>query len=528
MKILFATSEAYPLSKTGGLGDVCGSLPSALRALGDDVRVMLPAYQHALERVTGGLDEVASVSLPGSDDPVRILETRLPERDVPVYLVSAPALFDQRAGTPYHDPDGREWPDNALRFTVFSRAVEALALGRLGLDWVPDLVHGHDWTAGLVPALLSRSPKRPATVFTVHNLAHQGLYPRETLDALGLPPEWWALDGLEFYGQMSFIKGGLVFADWLTTVSPTYAREICRPDMGCGLDGLLRHRRDRLVGILNGADYDVWDPRNDPLVARPYGPDSMGTKADNKRALQRLFGFAETPRTPLVAYISRLVAQKGTDLLVDAIPRLMQEQVQLVVLGRGEPRFAQALTDLAARYPRQLAAYVGYSEELAHRMTAGADVFLMPSRFEPCGLNQIYSLRYGTVPVVRRTGGLADTVVDASPETIASGAATGFAFEQATPHALLDAIRRALRTYGQQPEVWRQLVASGMKQDFSWERGARAYQGLYRQALRPPEAPAPQPRPSARLRREPSGRQPRATSGRVPLPPPLATATARV
>lgn len=525
MKILFATSEAYPLSKTGGLGDVCGSLPSALRALGDDVRVLLPAYQHALERVTGGLTEVTRLSLRGCDEPVRLLETRLPERDVPVYLLSAPSLFDDRAGTPYHDPDGAEWTDNARRFAVYSRAAEALALGRAGVGWAPDLVHCHDWTTGLVPALLSLTPARPPTVFTVHNLAHQGLYPQETLEALGLPPSWWALDGLEFYGQTSFIKGGLVFADWLTTVSPTYAREICRPASGCGLDGLLRHRRDRLVGILNGADYEVWDPRNDALIARPYGPGSLEIKAENKRALQRLFGFAETPSTPLVAYISRLVSQKGTDLLVDAIPRLMQEQVQLVVLGRGEPRFAQALTDLAARYPRQLAAYVGYSEELAHRMTAGADVFLMPSRYEPCGLNQIYSLRYGTVPVVRRTGGLADTVVDASPETIAAGTATGFAFEQATPHALLDAIRRALRTYGQQPQVWRQLVTTGMEQDFSWERGAHAYQGLYKQALRPPEPPPPAPRTSARVRRESSGRLPRNTSGRVPLPPPLTLRT---
>ncbi|MBX3468330.1 MAG: glycogen synthase GlgA [Planctomycetes bacterium] len=524
MKILFATSEAYPLSKTGGLGDVCGSLPSALQALGDDVRVALPAYQHALERVTGGVREVAALTVPGHDQPVRVLETLLPERAVPVYLISAPALFDDRPGTPYHDPDGREWPDNALRFAVYSRAVAALALGQAGLGWTPDLVHGHDWTAGLVPALLAQHERRPATVFTVHNLAHQGLYPRETFDQLGLPPAWWALDGLEFYGQLSFIKGGLVFADWLTTVSPNYAREICRPDMGCGIDGLLRHRRDRLVGVLNGADYDVWDPSNDPLITRPYGPDTLARKAENKRALQRLFGFAEAPGTPLIAHISRLVPQKGTDLLIETIPRLMSEQVQMVVLGRGEPRFAQALTDLAARYPRQLAAYVGYSEELAHRMTAGADMFCMPSRFEPCGLNQIYSLRYGTVPIVRRTGGLADTVVDASAEAVASDAATGFQFEQATSHALLEALRRALRTYGQDAKTWRQLVAAGMRQDFSWERGARAYQALYRQALQPPAQPEPAPRsrPSARVRREASGRLPRETSGRVPLPPPVA------
>jgi starch synthase len=520
MRILFATSEAYPLSKTGGLGDVCGSLPSALRALGDDVRIVLPAYQHALERVPDGkVREVASLNLWGSDQPVRLLETHLPEREVPVYLVSAPALFDDRAGTPYHDPEGREWPDNAARFALFSRAVEALSLGRAGLDWQPELVHGHDWTVGLVPALLSRAPKRPATMFTIHNLAHQGLFPGGSLQELGLPPEWWSLEGLEFYGQLSFIKGGLVFADCLTTVSPTYAREICRPDQGFGLDGLLRHRRDRLVGVLNGADYDVWDPTNDALVTRPYGPDTVARKAENKRALQRLFGFAETPGTPLLAHISRLVPQKGTDLLIDTIPRLMEDGVQMVVLGRGEPRFAQALTDLATRYPRQLAAYVGYSEELAHRMTAGADMFCMPSRFEPCGLNQIYSLRYGTVPIVRRTGGLADTVVDASPETIAAGAATGFAFEQPTAHALLDAVRRALRTYTREPQVWRQLVATGMRQDFSWERGARAYQTLYRRALQPTEPAPPPPRPSGRIRRE-SGRLPRETSGRVPLPPP--------
>lgn len=509
-RILFATSEAFPLSKTGGLGDVCGSLPAALHALGTDARVVLPAYRHALGRTSSARPVGAPFAVPGVEEPVRLLETALPG-DVPVWLVDAPALYD-RPGTPYHDPDGREHPDNALRFAALSRAVVAVAQGRAGLDWRPDLVHAHDWTVGLVPALLAREQPRPATVFTIHNLAHQGLFPAEALGALELPPAWWSLHALEFYGKLSFIKGGLVYADWLTTVSPSYAREICRPEQGFGLDGLLRHRRDRLVGILNGADYGVWDPRRDDLIARCYGPDTFEDKAYNKRALQRLFGFADEPRTPLLAFVARLVGQKGVDLLTDAMPALLARRVQVVVLGRGEQQFEAALLALASRHPGQLAVYAGYSEELAHRMTAGADAFLMPSRFEPCGLNQIYALRYGTVPIVRRTGGLADTVVDATEGNLATGEATGFHLGPPTVEALLGAVDRALALYRGDPAGWRRLALNGMDQDFSWERGARAYDDLYRGILTP-QPPPPRPA-SARLRRVPQ-----ASGGQEPVGP---------
>jgi starch synthase len=519
MKVLFATSEAFPLSKTGGLGDVCGSLPGALRRQGVDCRIALPAYAHALERA-GSVRRVSEARVPGNDGMLSILEATLPGRDVPVYLISAPWLFDHRPGTPYHDLDGREWRDNAQRFAAFARVVEAIALGRAGLDWLPDVVHSHDWTAGLVPALLARQPRRPPTVFTIHNLAHQGLFSKETFQQLGLPGEWWSLEALEFWGKMSLMKAGLVYADWLTTVSPTYAQEICRPDNGCGLDGLLRHRKDRLVGILNGADDDVWSPGSDTLVARPYASDTIELKGENKRALQRLFGFAETNDVPLVAHIARLVEQKGIDLLIEAIPNLVKNhKAQVVVLGRGEARFAQALTQLAARLPSNVAAYVGYSEELAHRITAGADVLLMPSRFEPCGLNQIYALRYGAVPVVRRTGGLADTVIDASPDRLLDGTATGFQFDAPTAQSLEHAVGRAVNLWRTDPAAWKRVQLRGMAQDFGWERGAKAYRELYERALATAST-AKVDSDQLRALREP----PDVLPGRVPLPsPPIRT-----
>ncbi|MFP5348756.1 MAG: glycogen synthase GlgA, partial [Gammaproteobacteria bacterium] len=353
----------------------------------------------------------------------------------------------------------------------------AIARGEAGIDWRPDLVHCHDWQTGLVPALLAADANRPATVFTIHNLAYQGVFPATTLTALGLPASLWSIDALEFYGSLSFIKGGIAFADRVNTVSPTYAREIQTPAFGLGLDGLLRARADRMSGILNGIDVNAWNPARDRFITKPYSAKSYRDKAPNKSALQTEMGLPRAT-VPLFGLVGRLVEQKGIDLVLDAWPTLADTPSQLVVLGTGERTYEAALTQLAARFPDRVAVKIGYDEALAHRIEAGADVFLMPSRFEPCGLNQMYSLRYGTVPIVRRVGGLADTVVDVA----ASKQATGFVFDAPTADGLRQTVQRALALYHDAP-AWQRLALNGMRQDFSWDRSADEYVALYRRAL---------------------------------------------
>lgn len=477
MKILFATSEAQPLIKTGGLADVSGSLPTALKRLRQDVRLVLPAYPAACE-AAGRLTRVAELTIPGADRPVGVLQGRLPGTRVPVYLIDSPLHF-QRAGDPYRATDGRDWQDNDLRFALFARAVAALAMDEAGLDWRADILHCNDWQTGLAPALLHARPGRPATVFTIHNLSYQGLFPAEAMQRLGLPAGLWGPEGLEFYGRLSFIKGGLVFADRLTTVSPTYAREIQTPEFGYGLDGLLRHRGAVLRGILNGIDCKSWDPARDPHLPATYGPLELEPKRQNKRALQAELGLPTTDATPLLGHIGRLVEQKGIDLILQALPPLLRERrLQLAVLGSGEAIYEEGLRQLARAFPEQVGLHLGYNEALAHRIEAGADIFLMPSRFEPCGLNQMYSLRYGTPPVARRTGGLADTVADASE----SDQATGFLFDAPDPRALRAAIERALALYAE-PSAWRALQLRGMQQDHCWEHSARDYLAMYKELL---------------------------------------------
>ncbi len=412
---------------------------------------------------------------------MRVLEGRLPGTDVVVYLVDAPRCFD-RPGNPYSGPDGTDWPDNAQRFATFCRAIVELCQDRAGLDWRPDIVHCNDWQTGLVPALLSLESPRPASVFTVHNLAYQGLFDKSHFRTLGLPYTWWSMHALEFHGRLSFIKAGLVYADALTTVSPTYAAEIRTPEFGCGLDGLLEHRAAQLTGILNGADASVWNPASDPLLDTHFSRDSLRGKDANKQALQRVFDLPTAPRIPVFAHIGRLVEQKGIDMLLEILPELMQRPLQLVMLGSGHAHLETALRAAQARYPQQLGMRIGYDETLAHRIEAGADAFLMPSRFEPCGLNQIYSLRYGTLPIVRRTGGLADTVVDTTPATLDAGTATGFVFDSASPEALLASIDRALRLYALRT-VWTRVIKNAMAQDFSWTRSAQRYLDLYQSLI---------------------------------------------
>ncbi|HEC20459.1 MAG TPA: glycogen synthase GlgA [Gammaproteobacteria bacterium] len=477
MRILFAASEAYPLIKTGGLGDVAGSLPRALLELGQDVRLILPAYATVLGQLEAPRT-LAEFSEAGQS--VSVVEGQMPESPLKVWLVDAPGYFD-RPGNPYLDSNGQPWADNAERFALFSRMVTRLALNQAGLDWAPDIVHCNDWQTGLAPALLDLATQRPATVFTIHNLAYQGLFPEDTFHKLGLPASWWSHHALEFHNQLSFIKGGLVFADRINTVSPTYAREIQTAEFGYGLEGLLRHRSAALSGILNGIDTREWDPASDPLLEHHYDLHDLSGKQANKQVLQSIMGLPDKPVTAVIGLISRLVSQKGIDLIIEAMPDLLKLPLQFSLLGSGDRDMETRLLKLAEQYPQKLAVRIGYDETLAHRIEAGADMYLMPSRFEPCGLNQMYSLHYGTVPIVRNVGGLADTVVDTSAKTLAESRANGFIIDSDDSSALIKAVKRALRRFRDKAQ-WQQLQLTGMQADFSWQHSARKYLSLYLQA----------------------------------------------
>jgi starch synthase len=482
LKILFASSEAVPLIKTGGLGDVSGSLPLALHRLGHDVRVVIPAYADAIARVSDP-EPVGTLPVPRAPGMVRLLESTLDDSMVPVYLVDAPGLYD-RSGNPYVGPDGRDWSDNALRFATLCRVASEIALGHSSLGWQPDLVHANDWQTGLIAPFLADVAGRPATLFTIHNLSYQGLFDRPTFDALGLPAHWWSPQGLEFYNRLSFIKGGISLSDIVTTVSPTYAVEIRQPSLGYGLHGLLGYRADRLHGILNGIDYDLWDPATDLSIPQHFSADAFHDKRANKTRLQQVFGLEERADVALFGHVGRLVEQKGVDLILAVLPRLMaQPDAQLAILGSGSAVLEELIRAASAQYPGRVGVRLGYDEPLSHLVEAGSDLFLMPSRFEPCGLNQLYSLRYGTVPIVHRTGGLADTVVDATAENLAAGTATGFTFNHPTSDALWSAIARALELWHQPGIGWEQLAINGMRQDFSWATSARRYEELYQVAV---------------------------------------------
>lgn len=480
-RILFASSEAAPLVKTGGLGDVSGSLPAALHQLGHEVRIILPAYPSAVAGA-GPLTRLAGFWL--NHHYVTLLAGKMPDTGVPLWLVDSPSLF-QRQGNPYVDGNGQDWPDNAERFALFCRVIVEVAMDRLGLAWQPEVVHGNDWQTGLAIALLDLEQERPATVFSIHNLAYQGHFPYATFQALDLPQQLWSPDSLEYYGQLAMIKGGLAHADRITTVSPTYAQEILSPELGCGMDGLLRHRQDRLSGILNGIDTHTWDPGQDPHLASTYSAKTLNKKAHNKRALQRQLKLPEQD-IPLLGLVSRLVEQKGIDLVLQALPQLLETPLQLVILGSGIKAFEQACLALAARYPSQVAVHIGYDEALAHRIEAGADLFLMPSRFEPCGLNQLYSLHYGTPPIVHQTGGLADTVIHTTAQTLADGTANGFVFTPATVQCLQQAITAALACLAD-ANCWQHVRQNGMRQDVSWHNSAAAYLAVYQQAMQAPK-----------------------------------------
>lgn len=474
MRVLFATSEVAPLVKTGGLADVSAALPAALRRAGVDARVLMPGYGAVLGWVEGRA-RLAGVLELAPFPPARLLESELPD-GTPLLVLDCPAFY-AREGGPYHQPGGADWPDNDLRFGLLSRAAAELA--RPGRDWAPQVLHCNDWQTGLAPSWLSILPgPRAATLMTIHNLAYQGIFPASAMERLGLPWSLFQPDGVEFHGNLSFLKAGLFHADRLSTVSPTYAREIQEPALGFGMQGLLAWRSASLTGILNGIDTAAWNPGADPLIPRRYGPATLARKDDNRKALRERFGLLPAPGRPLFGVVGRFAHQKGLDLLAEAASRLVALPAQLAVLGSGEAPLEAAFRELAARHPGEVGVVVGFDEALSHLVEAGVDAFVMPSRYEPSGLNQMYSQRYGTPVVARATGGLADTVVDCTPATLAAGTATGFLFADATAEALVEALTRAAAAFASR-RTWRALQRNGMARDFSWDASAARYAELY-------------------------------------------------
>jgi starch synthase len=474
MKVLFATPELAPWVKTGGLGDIASALPAALRKLRVDVRVLVPWYP-ALRDAFPDAVIVARLDAPGGTLPAAALRAATAADGTPLLMIDSACYA--RPGNPYLGPDGHDWPDNLLRFGLLSRVAAWLGSAACPEDLRCDIVHCNDWQTGLAPAYLRYLPGGVArSLVTIHNLAFQGLFDRGALDTVGLPANAWAVDGVEYYGQLCFLKAGLQQADAITTVSPGYAREIQTEEEGMGMAGLLRHRAARLSGILNGIDTATWDPAHDALIDSPYDARRLKAKQKNKAALQAAMGLPPRGDLPLLGVVSRLTHQKGLDLLPPLADALVALPAQLVVLGSGERPLEQVFIDLAQRHPESIATRLGFDERLAHRIEAGADIFLMPSRFEPCGLNQMYSLRYGTPPIVRATGGLADTVLDADRD---SRQGNGFVFRDTSSGALLDAIRRSIAAWSDAAR-WQRIQRRGMATDFSWKEPAQRYAEIYR------------------------------------------------
>lgn len=476
LAVLFVTSEVAPLIKTGGLADVAGSLPAALMHAGADARVLVPGYKQVMEGVKSK-GRLASFPALGEMPASQILAGKLPS-GVPLMIVDCPRLYD-RPGGPYQDSSGSDWPDNAVRFGLLSYVGAVLSGAASPISWRPRLIHCNDWQTGLAPAYLRFMPGDKArSLITIHNLAYQGVFPPTTGSRLGLPPSSFAPDGVEYYGNMSFLKAGLFYADHVTTVSPNYAREIQQEPLGMGMQGLLAHRAGALTGILNGIDTDAWDPETDPYIHRYYNAVRLPAKQENKQALQERMGLAVDEKIPLLATIGRFTYQKGLDLLLEIAPDLVRVPAQLAVLGAGDAALQDAFQALARANAGRIAVQIGYDEGLAHQIEAGADIFLMPSRFEPCGLNQMYSQRYGTPPVVHDTGGLHDSVVDCQSVTLADKTATGFLFEPMSRDGFTVAVQRAVEAYYDK-KIWRQLQKNGMARDFSWDASAQRYIALY-------------------------------------------------
>ncbi|HPU50740.1 MAG TPA: glycogen synthase GlgA [Burkholderiaceae bacterium] len=481
MKVLHVAAEVFPLVKTGGLADVVGALPQALIGAGADVRLLLPGLPAIADAVLhprtifdfGPIFGAARISL-------RL--AHMPYSHVPVYVVDAPYLY-RRPGGPYQAADGTEWSDNLQRFALLGWVGAHLAAGELDPEWTPQVLHAHDWHAAMSCAYMAAHPATAAaSVFTVHNLAFQGLFSQSDFVQLGLPAHFLQSHGIEYHGQLSFMKAGLKYARRITTVSPTYAGEIATPEFGCGLDGVIRGRQADVTGILNGVDPGVWNPATDSGLASPYDATDLSGKARCKAALQAEVGLAQRADAPLFGVVSRLSAQKGLDLVLAALPMLLAAGGQLVLQGSGDPELERAFQAAARAHPRQVGVRIGYDEAFAHRLIAGSDVIMVPSRFEPCGLTQLYGLSYGTLPLVRRVGGLADTVDDASDENLRSGRATGFVFGPADAAALEAALSDAISLF-RRPAQWQAVMRTAMTRDHSWAEAGARYLSLYRSLL---------------------------------------------
>ncbi len=478
MQVLSVTSEFFPLIKTGGLADVAGALPAALAANDIRMRTLLPGYPS----VVNGL---STIELAAVDDlfggPARLLAAEAPH-GAELIVIDAPHLYD-RPGNPYLGPEGKDWPDNHFRFAALSW-IGSLIGQDLIEGYRPDVIHSHDWQAALTPVYLRNGTSSPpATVLTIHNLAFQGIFPPTLLTALKLPTSCFTLGGVEFWGQISFLKGGLRYTDHLTTVSPSYAREICTPSLGMGLDGVLRERSSVLTGITNGIDDTIWNPATDPYIERPYNSRSLNGKMANKAALQARFNLKTDMASPLFCVISRLTAQKGFDLLLGVLQTLIENGGQLALLGSGETALETAFKEATRIHPGRVGVVIGYDEQLSHQLQAGADAIIIPSRFEPCGLTQLYGLRYGTLPIVARVGGLADTVIDANQAALQDGVATGFQFAPDDAAELRTALERAFNLYADR-QRWQKVQRRAMGRRVDWSVPAKTYADLYRDLYR--------------------------------------------
>jgi starch synthase len=472
MKVLSVSSEVFPLIKTGGLADVAGALPIALKQFGIESKTLMPGYPAVMKAVQDPVVRLEFDDLLGES--ARVLEFY--NEGVNILVLDAPAYYD-RPGGPYLDPTGKDYLDNWRRFAALSLAGAEIAAGLIP-DWRPDLVHAHDWQAAMTPLYMRYypTPELPS-VLTVHNMAFQGQFGAEIFPALRLPPHAFSTDGIEYYGHLSFLKGGLQTAHAITTVSPTYAEEILTNQFGMGLEGVIASRRDVLHGIVNGIDADVWNPATDPVVHTHYGSTTLKNRSENRKSVAEFFRL-DDDGAPIFCIISRLTWQKGMDLVAAKADEIVALGGKLAVLGSGDPALEGSLLAAASRHPGRIGVSIGYNEPMSHLMQAGCDAIIIPSRFEPCGLTQLYGLRYGCVPIVARTGGLNDTVIDANHAALAAKVATGIQFSPVTAEGMVQAIRRALHLFADQ-KVWTQLQKQGMKSDVSWENSAELYAALY-------------------------------------------------
>lgn len=483
MKVLFVSSEVFPLIKTGGLADVSGSLPNALQGLGVDIRILVPGYPAVLDNLVAQKKVASLEQLPHIGE-ATLLEGVIKDTQVKVWVIQASSLYE-RDGGPYADKSGMEWQDNPIRFGVLSKVAAILSNHSTPIkNWLPDIVHCNDWQTGLVPAYMSLTEHSAAkSIISLHNMAFQGCYPPHWVESLGLPSAGFSIEGFEYHGQLSFLKAGIFYADAITTVSPRYAKEIQTTAFGFGLEGLLSKRGDEIKGILNGIETEEWNPAHDKYLSHTYSSENLQGKSQVKLGLQQALGLDIDANAPLLGVVSRLTHQKGLDMLIPHLQILINQGCQFVLLGGGEPAMETAFKNVANLNPRRASVTIGYNEPLSHQIMAGSDLFVMPSRFEPCGLNQLYGLAYGTPPIVNATGGLADSVVDSNPQHLKDKTANGFVMIEASAEGLMACIQRAVEMFKHDKKTWQQIQNTGMTQNLSWDKSAQEYLALYKTLL---------------------------------------------